>query len=265
MNKSYLLYGLLLIIIFQTSCMNTKQITMFQDIEENLILSGVPREVPIYNIKPFDNLYLSIKTLDPEVNQLFNPSADGGGGFGGSTSMQYGSPESQYINGYMVQADGYINLPILGQVKVTGLSLEEAENFVKEKAEEYLKEPTVKVKVLNFKVNVTGEVKNPGLYYNYEGKLNILDALSMANGITEYANLKKGLVIRHNENNSKTYNIDFTDRSIYYSEAFYLQPGDLVYVKPHKNKRTRENATTYSLFLSTITTLFLITNFVLNN
>ena len=117
MNKLNFVYGISLVIL-QTSCMNTKQITMFQDLNEELSLTEVPREAPLYSIKPFDNLYVSIKTLDPEVNQLYNPSAEGTG-FGGSTSMQYGDRPSQFINGYMVNSEGIIELPILGQ-KSTG-------------------------------------------------------------------------------------------------------------------------------------------------
>jgi polysaccharide export outer membrane protein len=237
---------------------------MFQDLNEELSLTEVPREAPLYSIKPFDNLYVSIKTLDPEVNQLYNPSAEGTG-FGGSTSMQYGDRPSQFINGYMVNSEGIIELPILGQIPVAGKVISDAEKMVKEKAQEILKEPNVKVKILNFKVNVLGEVRNPGLYYNYEGKLNIIEAIGLANGITEYANLKKVLLVRQYPGSSKTFNIDLTDRSIYYSDAFYLQSNDLVYIKPHKNKRTRENTTVYSLFLSTISTFLLVASLIITN
>ncbi len=263
MNRLYTICGIIFIIT-QTSCMNTKQITMFRDTKKEMSLTGVPKKAPVYIIKPFDNLYLSIKTLDPEVNQIYNPSPEGLG-FAGSTSMQYGDRTSQYINGYMVNSNGNIELPIIGQIMVSGLSIADAEKIVKEKAEKILKEPNVKVRILNFKVKVLGEVRNPGLYYNYEGKLNILDAISMANGITEYANLKKVILIRHYPGNSKTFKIDLTDTSIYYSEAFYLQSNDLIYVKPHRNKRTRENATVYGLFLSTISTALLIASLIITN
>jgi polysaccharide export outer membrane protein len=77
----------------------------------------------------------------------------------------------------------------------------------------------------------------------------------MANGITEFANLSNVLVIRHNENETQTYNINFQDKSVYYSDVFFLQPNDIVYIQPSKYKRTRENSNFYSLFLSTISTL----------
>ncbi|MDD4755011.1 MAG: polysaccharide biosynthesis/export family protein [Prolixibacteraceae bacterium] len=252
--KSYLIFFTLSAIILQTSCRSSKDLTMFQDLQNNVSLSNVPGKAPEYIIKPFDNLYLNVLTLDPEVNALFNPTM-GGNSFGSGTQQMYGDRPSQYINGYMVQADGTINLPILGQIEVAGLNLVEARLGIMERAEEYLKEPNVKVKVLNFKVNVTGEVRNPGIYYNYEGNLNVIDAISMANGITDFADLKNVLVIRHNENSTETFNIDFTDRSVYLSGAFYLQPDDVIYIKPNKFKGSRDNNTIFSLILSTFSTL----------
>ena len=261
MKRSYLFFVFMIILIF-TSCRGTQEITMFQDIQEDMVMNGVPREAPVYIIKPFDNLYLSILTLDPEVNQLLNPSSQGGTNTGG-TNQQYGERVSQYINGYMVEADGTINAPLLGKIQLAGLNLVDAQKYVKEKAEELLKDPNVKVKVLNFKVNVSGEVRSPGLYYNYEGSLNLLDAISMANGITEFANLNKVLVIRHYQNNSKTFNLHLTDKSLYFSDAFYLQPNDMVYLPPNKNKRMRENTATYGLFLSTISTILVLAAFII--
>lgn len=265
MKKSLLYYLVLLTVIVNTSCRSSKDLTMFQDMQNNLSLYKIPEKAPEYRIKPFDNLFLSILTLDPQVNQLFNPSTTGSGAVASGTQQMYGDRASQYINGYMVAADGTINLPILGTIPVAGLNLLEAQSLLKQKAEEYLKEPNVKVKVLNFKVNVSGEVKSPNLYYNYEGSLNILDAISMAGGITEFADLTNVLVIRHNEDLTKTYTINFTDKSVYQSDVFYLQPNDIVYIKPNKFKRSRENNTIYSLILSTLSTILVATTVILNN
>ncbi|NLB92342.1 MAG: hypothetical protein GX792_02855 [Bacteroidales bacterium] len=255
MNKGYIINLLLIVFIIQTSCRSSKELTMFSDLKDDMTLHEIPGKAPEYRIKPFDNLYLSVLTLDKEVNQLFNPGLSVGGGYGSGTQQMFGDRTSQYINGYMVDKEGNITLPVIGKVEVAGLNLAEAQARIKENAEDYLKDPNVSVKVLNFKVNIMGEVRNPGLYYNYEGSLNIVDAISMANGITEFANLSNVLVIRHNENETQTYNINFQDKSVYYSDVFFLQPNDIVYIQPSKYKRTRENSNFYSLFLSTISTL----------
>ncbi|AHW62269.1 polysaccharide export outer membrane protein [Draconibacterium orientale] len=254
MKKRYIFYLCVSSILIQTACSNTKNITMFQTNVEKADYFQVPGAAPEHKIKPYDNLYLSILTLDSEVNKLFNPSLAGNGIYTGTQQM-FGDPTSKYINGYRVSADSTIILPILGKIKLVDLTLDQAEDRVMRRAQEYLKEPTVQVKLLNFKVNISGEVKNPGIYYNYEGSLNILDALSEANGYTDFADLSNVTVKRHNGNRIYTHKVDFTNNSIYSSNVFYLQPNDMVYIPPSKLKRRNVNSDTYSKLLGTLSVL----------
>lgn len=261
MKKRYIFY-LLLGIIFQTSCRSTKDITMLQELSKNTIQYYIPNEAPEHKIRPFDNLYLSILTLDSEVNALFNPSI-AGTGMNYGTQNSFGSPANQYVNGYMVNANGVIELPILGEIELAGLSLEEAQVRVKMRAEEYLKEPSVQVKLLNYKLNITGEVKSPGVYYNYDGSITILDLISMAGGITEYAEIKSIKVNRPNGNRIQTHNIDLTNNSVYASDFYYLQPNDLVYIPPGKLVRRNENASTYSQILGTLSIILVAISIII--
>ena len=249
------IFHLLIILAFlQTACNSTKKITMFQDSYDNINRIDVPKKAQKYKIKPYDNLYLYVKTLDPEVNLQFDPSLKGDG-ISPGTQQMYGTPTSQYINGYRVSSDGTITLPILGKIKFAGLTLSEAHDLLLTKAKEYLKEPTVQLKLLNYKINLTGEVTSPGIYYNYEENVNILDAISMANGLTKFADIEKVLVKREDKNTIKTYLINFTDNSVFSSEAYYLQPNDIVYIPPNKLKRRDEKYDSYSQILQTISTI----------
>ncbi|WP_319480775.1 polysaccharide biosynthesis/export family protein [uncultured Draconibacterium sp.] len=237
---------------------------MFNEKKDLNTYYDIPKSVPDHRIQPFDNLYLSVLTLDPEVNKLFNPSLEGSG-IASGTQQMYGSPSSQYINGYMVSEDGTINLPIMGEINLQGLTLREAQVRLKERASEYLKEPTVQVKFLNYKVNILGEVLNPGIYYNYEGTITLLDALSMANGITTFANIEDVVVKRSDKQDRiETINVNLKDNSIYASKAYYLQPNDVVYIPPSKLKRRSERSDTYSQILSTISTLVVALALVVN-
>lgn len=236
---------------------------MFQNMDQELNKYDIPPKHPEHKIRPFDNLYISVKTLDPEVNALFNPSSDGDG-FSSGTQQMYGNPTSRYINGYMVSEEGTILLPMLGEINFMGLSLEQAQTRLKERAEEYLREPTVQVKYLNYKVNVLGEVQNPGIYYNYEGNVTILDAIAMATGITEFAEINHALVKRQDSKGIKTYRVNLTDNSIYSSDVYHLQPNDVVYIPPSKLKRRQQNVQTYSLVLSSISTLLVAVALFLN-
>lgn len=262
--KNYAIFYLLaLSLVIHSSCSNTRDIAMFQETKNNVTRYHIPNKGKEHKIKPHDNLYISILTLDPEINILFNPSFPGNGIMSGTEQM-YGSPASQYINGYMISEEGAINLPILGEIKLAGLNLKQAEEQLKIKAEEYLKEPIIQVKYLNYKVNVSGEIRRPGIYYNYEGNINILDAIDMAMGITDYANLKNVIVKRHIGERITTYNVDLTDNSIFSSEVFYLQPNDMIYIPPSNLKRRRENSQTYSQVLSTISTLLVAAALFIN-
>lgn len=260
--KNFISILILLTIIASTSCRNTKDITMFQPTKQQF--QQIPQKPKEHKIKPLDNLYISILTLDPEVNQLFNPSLAGNGLISGTQQM-FGTPESRHINGYQVSADSMVTLPILGKINLVGLTLEKAQEHLKKRAEEYLKQPTVQVKLLNFKVNVSGEINEPGIFYNYEGQLTIYDAISVAKGITDFADLKNVIVKRETPDAIKTYNINLTNNSVYSSEVFNLQPNDLVYIPPSKLKRNRDNATTYSQVLGTLSILLVALTLVISN
>ena len=97
----------------------------------------------------------------------------------------------------------------------------------------------------------------PGLYYNYEGSISILDAIGMARGIADYADLENVTIKRYSGDKIYAHKVDLTDNSIYSSKFYYLQPNDVVYIPPSKLKRRRENATTYSQLLSTVSVVLL--------
>jgi polysaccharide export outer membrane protein len=266
MKKKFQFNLALIVVVFLTSCVTTKNIYMFREAEETSTQRHFAPPPPEIRIKPFDNLYISIKTLDPEINLIFNPSNVGQGGYSsGGTASNFGTPSSQYINGFRVMSDSTITLPILGEIKFVGLTLEEAREHLKIRAEEFLKDPTVEVKFLNYRVNVSGEVRSPGLFYIYEGNLNILDAITMANGISDFADIREVVVKRKNGNDYDSFKVNLTNNSIYSSEVFYLKPNDLVYIPPSNFKRRSANSDTYGRLLGTISVLLLTATFFINN
>jgi polysaccharide export outer membrane protein len=224
---------------------------------------GMPVEKPDYRIRPNDNLYVNIKSTNPEVNSLFN--LQGESGYSATTYQMYGQLSVQYLNGYLVDPDGTINLPIMGKIQVAGLTSIEIEKRVQQRTDEYLKDAVVSVKLLSYRVTVLGEVTNPGIYYNYNTSLTVLEAVGMATGINNFAKITTVLVVRPTENGSESYRLNFNEKEMMLSEAFYLQPNDVLYVEPDKFKNVQLNATTYSLFLSSITAILAVVAIVLNN
>lgn len=239
-------------VVFLNSCKSVKDFTYLQNIKSEQIILDVQANNNEYKIRPKDNIYVSIKTLNPEVNQIFNPSS--GSGYISGTQQMYGDLVSQSINGYQVDSVGNINLPILGDVRVKGLTAKEIQKHIQETASIYLKEPVVKVKLLSFKISITGEVAKPGTYYNYEGQVNLLEAISMAGGVTENADISEVVLLRQENDEIITHVLDLSNTSLFQSEVFYLHPSDNIYVKPGFNKKVELNIPTYSLLLSTITT-----------
>ncbi len=263
--KTAVIYVFTMTLLVLYSCSNTQEITMLSDVSADRSIHELsPKEPPEYRIRPSDILYLKILTMEPEINEIFNPSKTGNNNQTGTNQM-YGSPAGQYLNGYVVADDGTVTIPIIGKIEMGGLTLIEAEERLRVRAEEYLKQPSVQVKFLNYKVTISGEVRNPNLLYNYEQNFNIFDAISMANGITDYADLTNVLVVRKTNGTSHTYRVDATSRSIYASEVFYLLPNDFVYIPPTNLKRTRDNTNVYSLILSAVSTLIVVGTALNNN
>ncbi|MFA8436772.1 MAG: polysaccharide biosynthesis/export family protein [Marinifilaceae bacterium] len=260
MRKGITFFSALLIVLSFTSCRTSKDLVYLNDVDGQELHEGLPVEMPEYRIQANDNLYVNIKSMNPDVNQIFNP-IQGGGSMSGTQQM-YGQLSGQYLNGYQVNQQGNINLPIMGSIQISGLTLPQAESCIRKKASEYLKECTVKVKLLSYKVTVMGEVKSPGVYYNYSNNMTVFEAISMANGVTDFASIKRVLVVRPTKEGSKSYRLNLTSKKLLASEAFYLLPNDVVYVEPDKYKNVRLNSSVYALFLSSISTLVLILNFM---
>lgn len=257
LNSNVLLVFFLAIMLY--SCKSNKEMVYFQNIDEHLE-AGISYSALNYKLQKGDNLYIQVASINSDANVLFNPSLSSSAS--ASAEQQYGSLTSQFINGFQVDQEGNIDLPIIGKVYVFGKTVSEAKQLVSTIVDEYFKEAVVSVKLLSFKYTVMGEVEKPGVFYNYKDKCTLLEAISNASGTTDYARLKKILVLRESVDGPRSINVDLTDKAVLGSEAYYLHPNDVIYVSPEKFKRTRLNASMYSLMLSTISTLIVLLKFL---
>lgn len=257
MNKYFLLL-LLFLGVFFVSCRTSKDLVYFHNTSDLELLPGMPRDTIEYTIKINDNLYVDIQSMSPEADALFNSTSTTG--TVGSAQQNYGQPSTQYLNGFLVDHSGNIRLPIIGKVSVLGKNIPQIIQIIRVKANEYFKDATVNVKLLNFKVTILGEVKKPGVYYDYSNNMTVLDGIGLANGITDYGRVQRVLVMRTTNTGAVTFRLDLTNKDFLGSKAFFLQPNDVVYVEPDKYKNIKLNSATYSLLLSTISTLILFLN-----
>jgi len=257
--KNFLNLFLLLALTTMFSCRSSKDLIYLNDIKNNQIIKGLSTE---YALKPGDILYVSIKSMNPEVNALYNPESNmevGGSGLG---YQKYTTPSGAYLYGNELDNEGFIKLPMLGKIHVSNTPLSQVESVVQKKADEFLKDAIVKVKLLNFKITVVGEVRNPGAYYNYNNSITVLEALALANGNTDFASINKIMVVRPSVEGNKSYMLDLSSKNIYLSEAFYLQPNDNVIVQPDKYKNFQLNSQAYSLILSSLSVLLAVFGFI---
>ena len=258
--KKIILFGFVLLVALNLiSCRSTRNMKFFKD-AVNEVQPVATQRAPEYLIRADDNLYVDVQSMNQEVNQLFSPSKSISNS--GGTSSDYGQVSGQYLNGYRVDQKGLILLPVIGEVKVSGMSEEAAKVSVQKKVDEYFKGATVKVKILTYKVTVLGEVKNPGVYYNYDKSITIMEALGLANGTTDYASIKKVLVLRNTPSGTKSYRLDLRSSKTLTSEAFYLLPNDVMYVEPDKYKNNSLNTSVFSVTLAAITTAVLILSYI---
>jgi polysaccharide export outer membrane protein len=175
-------------------------------------------------IQPNDLLSIQVfsKTLNQEQAALFNiPNA-------GTT-------------GYLVRADGNIEIPKIGIIKAIGLNRIQLADALEKRLSDsgFVKEPSVLVRFLQFKVNVIGEVKSPGSYNFATERVTLIDALSAAGDLTEYGKRAGVVVIRQVDDNKVFYPVDLRSTKLFQSPAFLLQQNDIVYVEATKNKLKR--------------------------
>lgn len=148
-------------------------------------------------------------------------------------------------NQYQVTSDGYISFPVLGNVYCKGMTKQQLKTELDTRLKQYLTDPVVTVRHLNFNISILGDVGSPGQKTSSTERLNIFQALALAGDMRDSANRTNVKLIRYSEESGKdiTYNLDLSDASIVNSPYYYLQQNDILYVEPDKNKQIAANTT----------------------
>ena len=248
-----LLVCLCLPLFLVSSCITQKKMLMLQDESGSINDSLQVRLQQEYQLQGGDILDIKVSSLDPNSVAVFNKSI-------GVTVSAAVNEASLYVNGYMVDQFGDINLPLIGDLQVKGLTIDSLNSLLDEKLGGYFKFYTVESKLVNYRVSVLGEVKSPGTQQVYNSDLNVLQALANANGISAYGNRRKVKVIRKAFNQNESFVLDLSKEEVIYSEYFYLMPNDVIYVEPLKSKATSLNVPLFALLLSSISLGILVIN-----
>jgi polysaccharide biosynthesis/export protein len=202
-----------------------------------------------YHLQPSDALFIQISSLDDAASNIFAQSG------GTQTTLD---PYSAYLSSYTVDQEGYVQLPVIGKIKASDKTTMQVTELIKDSVKSILSLPIVTVKLVNQYVTVLGEVRSPGHYVYSQDKFTIFNALGMAGDVSPYGNREQVTLIRNENGKTIRKNFDLTSPDILTSNYFYIQPNDMIYVKPMKKRIWGMEEIPYALILSTITTGLLI-------
>jgi polysaccharide biosynthesis/export protein len=239
-----------------SSCTSHRQLVYLKNVDSTSTGSFYPKKRPEYKIQTRDVMYVKIYSMNEEMSNLINQTS------GSYQQNLFTNESSLFINGFAVSDSGFIEIPMLGRILVAGKTLDDAIASIRERTSQYLKDATVTVKLISFKISVIGEVNRPGTYNNYNSQLTVLEAISLAGDITDYGNRRKVHVLRPESKGTKSFQLDLTNRNILTSDGFFLLPNDIIYVEPIRSKSFRINIPTVSLTLTSISTLILVLNYI---
>lgn len=229
--KMKTIFSLWFITLIFFSCSPVKDISYFQQLGQSA--NGEIHAEYSARIKPKDILSITVVSSEPDASRRYNliaPQLEANIGY-----LQ-GQP---MLQNYLVDEDGNINFPSLGALQVKGLSTKEVELLIEDQLKNYFTEemPIITARIMNYSVNVLGEVQRPGQFETENGRMTILEGLSLAGDMTIYGRRDNVKVIRQDANGKiLVYTLNFNDKNVFNSPGFFLEQNDVVYVEPNQSK-----------------------------
>ena len=244
------MYLVILMAIVFSSCVPQKKMLFLKDatMQTETLSQNYENDRSVdYKLQPGDNLYIqAINLVDERSASMFN------GESAGSRSTTLSSDASIYLVSYNIDENGCIEMPLVGQVEVKNLTVEEAKNKLQAAINQYIKETMLIVKLANFNLTITGEVNKPGMYKVYQAQINLFEALSMAGNVTTFAKNDEVKIIRQTDTGSEIVAVNLGQADILSSPYYYLKPNDIIYVEPLKIKQWGFSAFPYSTVISVL-------------
>lgn len=181
-------------------------------------------------LQPDDMLLINVTSENPEIAEPYNLKA---------VSLQNNTEEDAATKRqltYLIDKNGYVDFPIIGKIKIGGLTKEEATAEIQNILKDHVKDALVTIRLINFKITVLGEVQKPGAYTVKSERITLLEALGMAGDLTIYGKRSNVLLIREQNGQKVTHRIDLTKSSFIDSPYYYLSQNDVLYVEPNGTK-----------------------------
>lgn len=255
------------IAVIFSSCAVTKNVAYFENVpdttKQKLETEALYKD-PV--IMPDDILSVNLITIDPSTSSTINQATNVAispllGSTGSSSSLSSGTAANSIVQGLLVDKNGYIALPIIGEIKVGGLTTYQAKVLITQMAAKYFKSPDVQIRFTNFKITVLGEVLHPSVYIIPNEKVTVLDAIGLAGDLTIYGRRENVLVIREVDGKRQVTRLNLNSTDVFQSPAFYLRQNDVVYVEPNKSAIVQADSHENKIFtvaLTLSTAIFLL-------
>ena len=218
-------FQILTVSLLMTSCKSSKKIDYFQDVKGLTVNESLVNFEP--EIQVGDFLAINVSALDAEAALPFNLY---------ETPVLVNTIANLVPITYLVNPDGIIFFPVIGELKVGGLTTKELNIKLRKILESYIKSPIVNIRLTNFKVTVLGEVARPGSYSVQNERISVIEAIGLAGDLTIYGERENVILIREQNGKRISVKIDLTNNQLFDSPYFYLSQNDVIYVKPNKTK-----------------------------
>ena len=260
MNKLIKTIFLLSFIALSFSCTTYKKVVYVQE-DETQKKEFYQNRQENYKINQGDILYIKVVSGDEEIDRKFSIVNEGMNQTGNSNER--GS--AMYYSGFFVNDSGNVNLPVMGEVHVQGLTILNAEKKIQEHIDQYLQNALVIVKLTSIHFTILGMINSPGLHTAYNNKLTVFDAISISGDIPLDGIRYKINILRSTEKGVKKLTLDLTDIGIIESEGYYVMNNDIIYIEPRKRFFLRNDIKDYLLVVgsasSLVTAIVLVANF----
>jgi polysaccharide export outer membrane protein len=236
-TKNFQILVLVFICLYTfSSCRSVKQLTLFQKVS-----AAEPDSINIpkaYNsvIQTGDILSINVTSLSTSASSFFNPYAVMGAS---GSSAPINADETP---GYLVDQTGSIDLPLIGSLQLAGLTTLQAKELIKQNLTKYLKEPTITVRILNYKITLLGEISKPAVYTIPNERVTLPEVISMGGDLTAYGRRDNILIIRENNGKKEFGHVNLNTRDVYNSPYYYLRSNDLVYIEPSAGKSVQTSS-----------------------
>lgn len=230
MNKITPFFAFLCLFIIFSSCSSYKNIPYFQDLRHDQITQDEVKNYSPLIIQPGDILGMNVNSRNPESSAVFNYNLNrvNGSNFDNSTENP--------ITGYLVDDKGDIHLPLIGSLKVAGLTTSEVSTKMDQLLLTYYKDPVVNVRLINFKVSIFGDVQRPNVYTLQNERTTITQALSLAGDLNITALRNNIILIREQDGKRNYIPVDLTSKKLFDSPYYYLRNNDEIYVQADRTK-----------------------------